>query len=120
MMIEQTSQVRGLRLAHRRVGPGTGPPIVLLHGVTRGWVDWTPILSSVAARWQIWAPDARGHGNSEWAGGKYKIVYYINDAIAFITTHVKEPALIWGHSLGAMVAAAVAAIAPQSRAYSFW
>ena len=113
MITELTAEVGGVRLAYA-LGPAAGPPIVLLHGVTRGWIDWTPVLSSLAARWQVWALDARGHGGSEWVGGKYFVVDYADDAIAFINSHLKEPSLIWGHSLGAMVAVTIAATTPHA------
>lgn len=113
MMREQTTQFGGLTISYA-TGPAIGAPLLLLHGVTRGWVDWSPILSSVTARWQVIAPDARGHGASSRTPGQYKVVDYIEDAADFVAKVLKEPALIWGHSLGAMVAAAVAAKSPDA------
>jgi len=111
-MLDHTFAAGNLRL-HCAVGPDSGPPLLLLHGVCRGWRDWSPILSSVQPRWKVWAPDARGHGDSDRAAGAYKVNDYIGDALAIIA-QLDEPALIWGHSLGAMVAAAVAAEAPDA------
>ena len=96
------------------VGPRNGPPLVLLHGVTRGWRDWLPIMPGMFDQWQIFAPDQRGHGGSDRVPGAYRVADFADDAFAFIRDHVGEPAVLWGHSLGAMTAAAVAARAPEN------
>lgn len=93
-------------------GPAAGPPLVLLHGVTRRWQDFSPLLAPLAARWEIFALDFRGHGKSQRAKG-YRTIDYLHDAAALLRDIVPEPAVVYGHSLGAMVAAAVAAELPE-------
>jgi pimeloyl-ACP methyl ester carboxylesterase len=93
------------------VGPENGPPLVLFHGVTRCWRDWEPLLPALTERWQVFAVDHRGHGGSSRAGD-YRVADYSADAIEFLDVHVPAPALLLGHSLGAMVAAVVAAERP--------
>jgi pimeloyl-ACP methyl ester carboxylesterase len=103
----------GLHL-HYSIGPSHGPPIVLLHGVLRSWKDFAPLLTELSLRHQIFALDFRGHGESnDDADGNYRVVDYVEDALAFVREIVPKPAIVYGHSLGAMVAAAVAARAPQ-------
>ncbi len=94
-------------------GPAAGPPLVMLHGVLRCWQDFVPLLPSLAWRWQVLALDHRGHGQSERAPGKYYVRDYVRDAVQFVRDAVDEPVVIYGHSLGAMVAAAVAARLPD-------
>jgi len=53
---EQTFACGGVRL-NVAVGPRNGPPLVLLHGVTRGWRDWLPIMRGMFDHWQIFALD---------------------------------------------------------------
>ncbi|MGF1579614.1 MAG: alpha/beta fold hydrolase, partial [Gemmataceae bacterium] len=87
-------------------GPANGPPLILLHGVTRSWQDWVLVLSTLATRWQIYALDFRGHGHSCRTPGQYHVVDYIQDAHALVK-ECPEPPVVVGHSLGAMVALAV-------------
>lgn len=88
-------------------GPATGPPLVLLHGVSRRWQDWVPLLPTLAARFHIYALDFRGHGRSGRAPA-YHVVDYVRDAVALVD-RIDEPPIVFGHSLGAMVALAASA-----------
>jgi pimeloyl-ACP methyl ester carboxylesterase len=93
-------------------GPVSGPPLLFLHGVTRRWQDFLTLLPVLAGRWQIHGLDFRGHGNSGRGAGKYRVVDYVADAVSLLQSRLSEPAVIYGHSLGALVAAAVAAALP--------
>jgi pimeloyl-ACP methyl ester carboxylesterase len=90
-------------------GPFAGPPLLFLHGVTRGWRDGLPLLPALAARWQVYAFDFRGHGASSRRTGFYRVTDYVEDAVAFVSNMCPRPPVLVGHSLGAMVALAVAA-----------
>ena len=89
-------------------GPAAGPPLVLLHGVTRSWRDFAPLFGALLPRWQLYAIDLRGHGQSDRAAGRYKVVDYVDDVVALVRSLPGSPAVIYGHSLGAMVALVVA------------
>lgn len=93
-------------------GPAAGPTLLLLHGVTRCWRDWEPLLPALTREWRVIALDHRGHGGSE-RSASYRVMDYISDAVRFVREEMTEPLVILGHSLGAMVAAAVAAEVPQ-------
>lgn len=93
-------------------GPAGGPVLLLLHGVTRFWRDWEPLLPALASEWHVFALDHRGHGGSGRAGS-YRVMDYAADAARFVREKAKGPVVILGHSLGAMVAAAVAAEVPE-------
>lgn len=92
-------------------GPDAGPPLLLLHGVLRRWSDFVPILPALACRWQVHALDFRGHGRSARVAGRYRVTDYVEDALRILETF-DEPVVVYGHSLGGMVAAAAAAAAP--------
>jgi pimeloyl-ACP methyl ester carboxylesterase len=113
MLTEQFATVEELRLNYAS-GPATGPPLVLLHGVARRWQDFLPLLPSLAFRWQVLALDFRGHGRSARTRGQYLVRDYVRDTVAFLERELSRPAVIYGHSLGALVAAAVAAVAPDA------
>src|SRR4051812_7500346 len=94
------------------VSASSRPPMALLHGVVRRWQDFLPIMPSLALRWQLWAVDLRGHGLSARAP-RYLVVDYVRDIVHLVREHWREPGVLVGHSLGAMVAAAVAAELPD-------
>jgi pimeloyl-ACP methyl ester carboxylesterase len=92
---------------------GDGPPVVLLHGVTRRWQDWLSIVPFLTPRWQVHALDFRGHGASDRTPGGYRVADYVPDVIDFLRDEIQEPAIVIGHSLGGNVAASVAAVASE-------
>jgi pimeloyl-ACP methyl ester carboxylesterase len=69
-------------------------------------------MPSLAPFWQIHALDFRGHGKSDKRGNEYCVTDYVEDALACLRS-ISKPAFVYGHSLGAMVAAAVAAAEPR-------
>jgi pimeloyl-ACP methyl ester carboxylesterase len=93
-------------------GPANGPLLVCLHGVGRSWRDYSPLLSAFMPEWTIVAPDLRGHGGSARTPGQYLIRDFLGDVLA-ILEQLHEPVVIYGHSLGAMLAAQAAAERPQ-------
>ena len=84
-------------------GPDSGPPLVLLHGIGHRWQAFLPVIPALAARWHIYAVDFRGHGHSGRTAGAYRGTDYVVDAVAFLQNVVKDPAVIFGHSLGGIV-----------------
>jgi len=111
-MREQTLQI-GDRTVQCAVGPDNGPPLVLFHGVTRCWQDFEAVLPGLVEKFQVFAPDHRGHGGSSWGGSEYRIADFSRDAVAFLDAFVPRSAILLGHSLGAMVAAMVAVQRPS-------
>ena len=84
----------------------------MLHGVTRCGADWEPLLPNISAHWKVIALDQRGHGTSPRAGS-YLVTDYIADVVRFVQEETSAPVVLFGHSLGAMVAAVVAAELPD-------
>ncbi len=84
-----------------------GPPLVFLHGVLRNGRCCTPVLPALGARCTVHGLDLRGHGASPEGGG-YRVVDYLPDVVRYVRG-LGEPAVLYGHSLGAMLAAAAAA-----------
>ncbi len=48
---------------------GTGPALVLLHGIGHRWQAWTPVLDLLAARYTVYALDLPGFGASPLPAG---------------------------------------------------
>jgi pimeloyl-ACP methyl ester carboxylesterase len=108
MFREHRTQVGPLRL-NVMYGPENGPPLILFHGVLRRWETFLPILPALAARWQVVGLDFPGHGKSEWSGGECVVAEYVAAAAEFVRGQFASPVALYGHSLGAMVAAGVTA-----------
>src|ERR1700676_4958361 len=96
------------------IGPAAGPPLLLLHGITRCWRDFMTLMPMLAPRWHVHALDFRGHGRSSRTPGAYLLVDYLRDASTILHGHFREPAVVYGHSLGALTAIALAAQAPAA------
>jgi len=91
---------------------GSGPALVFLHGAGGLTVE-DPFLNALAAKHHVYAPLIPGYGDSDEAPE-------IRDMLDF-TLHtwdvvealeLKDPILV-GHSMGGMIAAEMAAIAPN-------
>jgi len=109
--LEVDSGRRKLRVGVRR-GPSQGPVLILLHGVTRSWRDWEPVVPFLSHQWTIFAIDHRGHGQSDRASS-YFVDDYAQDLIEVLEQGVGDPVVLVGHSLGAMVAAIAASKVPE-------
>ena len=108
---ESTFEAGSIHINYAEI-PRFSTPLVLLHGGSARWQSFETILPDLAATWHIYAPDFRGHGKSSWVPGTYRLQDYADDTIAFLRHYVEEPAYLFGHSLGGMVALLVAAQYP--------
>ncbi len=94
-------------------GANNGVPLVLLHGSTRWWREWEPVLPSLEPGWHVYALDLRGHGQSGRDGERYRLADYSRDVDAFVRRGVDQPVVLVGYSLGALVSIMVAAQSPE-------
>lgn len=102
-----------LRL-HALEGPASGPPLVLLHGATANCTEYD-LLPRLTQHWHVYSLDLRGHGRSgrpETLEG-YHIRHHIEDTAAFLRGQVRQPAVLLGHSYGAVTALLTARHAPE-------
>jgi pimeloyl-ACP methyl ester carboxylesterase len=109
---EQTFDAHGVVINYA-LGPSSGPPLLLLHGITERWQTFLPLMSHLAKTWQLYALDLRGHGQSGRVKNSYRVSDYAQDFILFLESKVSQPAVILGHSVGALVAIYVAANKPK-------
>lgn len=99
------------KLAGWTSGNTAQPPLLLLHGVSRRRATFAPLLPWLMPRFCVLAYDQRGHGESERGGG-YFVRDYADDAVR-VVGRLDRPVL-YGHSLGALVAVLVAAACPDA------
>src|SRR6266576_6886084 len=102
------------KLAHYASGGGAPgePPIMLLHQSLARSEDWENIFPRLATRYRTIAYDARGHGRSGRAP-EYTLRAFADDALRVLREIAKAPAVLIGHSLGALTALVAAGDAPE-------
>jgi pimeloyl-ACP methyl ester carboxylesterase len=96
----------GPDIAFHIAGDERGRPLVLLHGLSANSTSWVPVIERTAD-WRSYALDFRGHGRSDHTPGRYHLADYIDDTERLLQL-IGEPAVVVGHSLGAIVAAVLA------------
>lgn len=90
----------------------SGQPLVLIHGTASEWQSFLPLIPTFAQNFKVFALDLRGHGGSSWVSEKYRLLDYAEDIKCFLEKHIGQPSILYGHSLGAQIALAVASIEP--------
>lgn len=90
---------------------GTGPLLVLIHGITENRHTWDPLLDDLAADHRVLRVDLRGHGQSP-KGESYAVDELAADVYACVSELGDETPMIVGHSLGGMVVTAYGAAYP--------
>jgi pimeloyl-ACP methyl ester carboxylesterase len=88
------------------------PAIVLSHSSLARSEDWENIFPRLATRYRVIAYDARGHGKSARAS-EYTLRSFADDTLRILREVAKAPAVLIGHSLGALAALVAAAEAPD-------
>ncbi|MBE9637513.1 alpha/beta fold hydrolase [Salipiger mangrovisoli] len=86
----------------------SGPRVLLIHGVGLRAEAWGAQLAALAGNCRVTAVDMPGHGGSRGSGETT-----LRDFAARIAAALQGPSLIAGHSMGAMIAAELARIAPD-------
>jgi pimeloyl-ACP methyl ester carboxylesterase len=91
---------------HRRayVKLGTGPVLVLLHGLGCTHRTWLPVIDALARRYTVIAPDLLGHGASDKPRADYSIGAFANGVRDLLTVLDVDRVTVVGHSLGGGVA----------------
>lgn len=96
-------------------GSAPGAPILLLPGITSPAATWAFVAERLANRRRVIVPDIRGRGLSESRPGLgYSLDDYAADALSMINALALTDTVVIGHSMGARVAARLAATAPEA------
>jgi esterase len=101
-------KVNGLRLHYFEwKGKGTRP-LVLMHGLRDYAYFWQDAANRLMDDFHIFAPDQRGHGESEQAPGGYLVWALASDLVGFVEKMRLERFDLVGLSLGSRVSMAYA------------
>jgi 3-oxoadipate enol-lactonase len=102
----------GPTLNYREWGRPDGAVVLLLHGLTSSSLSWRHVAPELGRRFRVTAPDARGHGGSEWTHN-YSIELMRDDVVRFMEQLGILAAIVVGHSMGALAAYQLAATRPE-------
>jgi pimeloyl-ACP methyl ester carboxylesterase len=91
---------------HRRafVKMGSGPVLLLLHGLACDHTTWDPVIDRLARRYTVIAPDLLGHGQSDKPRADYSLGGYANGMRDLLTILGIDKVTVVGHSFGGGVA----------------
>ncbi|MGZ8745133.1 MAG: alpha/beta fold hydrolase [Nocardioides sp.] len=91
---------------HRRayVKAGSGPVVLLLHGLGCDHTTWEPVIDTLARRYTVIAPDLLGHGRSDKPRADYSVGGYANGMRDLLTVLGVDKVTVIGHSFGGGVA----------------
>ncbi len=103
--------VGGLRTSYVEHGSPDAPTVLAIHALGLDGGDWDAIGSRLARTRHLLAPDARGHGRSDWPGD-YSFELMRDDVLAFADALALHDVTLVGHSMGGIVAWLVAAERP--------
>jgi pimeloyl-ACP methyl ester carboxylesterase len=104
-------ELHGHRVAYRSAG--SGPVIVLVHGITSTSATWERVMPALAKQFTVIAPDLLGHGGSAKPRGDYSLGAYASAVRDLLITLGHERATFVGHSLGGGVAMQLAYQFPE-------
>jgi pimeloyl-ACP methyl ester carboxylesterase len=102
----------GPTLSYREWGRPDGAVVLMLHGLTSSGATWRHVAPALGANFRVIAPDARGHGDSEWMK-EYSFELMADDVAGFCEQVGILGAIVVGHSMGAITAYALAARRPD-------
>lgn len=89
------------------------PTMLLLHGITDNGLCWSRIALDLQDRYDIVMTDARGHGKSDRLNGELSTPLLAADAAGVVRGLGLEKPTVFGHSMGAITALALAADYPD-------
>jgi pimeloyl-ACP methyl ester carboxylesterase len=109
--VTRWTRVHGHDVAYRQAG--SGPLLVMIHGIAGSSGTWVPSMPLLAERFTVLAPDLLGHGESAKPRGDYSLGAYAAGIRDLLGVLGHDRATVVGHSLGGGVAMQLAYQFPQ-------
>jgi pimeloyl-ACP methyl ester carboxylesterase len=103
--------LHGHRVFYR--GAGSGPALVLVHGITSTSATWAQLVPYLAEHFTVIAPDLLGHGESAKPRGDYSLGAYASGVRDLLIALGHDRATFVGHSLGGGIAMQLAYQFPE-------
>ncbi len=102
----------GVKLFYQETGRGT-PPLLLVHGWTCDHTYFAPQFEHFGRAHRVVAVDLRGHGESDKPVQEYDMAGFADDLAWLCQRLALEKPVVIGHSMGGVIAFALAARAPD-------
>lgn len=96
--------IHGHAVGYRRRGDDDAQSILLIHGLAGSSKTWDAVIPSLAANFDVIAPDLLGHGESAKPTGDYSLGAYASGLRDFLALLDVRSVTIVGHSFGGGVA----------------
>jgi len=99
---------------YARIYDGSGPPLLLMHGLTRNSTDFEALAAHLAPQYTLIVPEQRGRGNSDYDSdpAKYALPVYVGDMFALLAGLDIQHAGLIGTSMGGLIAMMMGATKP--------
>ena len=91
----------------------SGPPVLLLHGLTNTWRVWRPYLQTFSGTNQVIVPDFRAHGDTSAGSPALTPNQVAQDMWAMLDALNVMQVQVVGYSFGAHVALAWPPLSPN-------
>jgi 3-oxoadipate enol-lactonase len=96
---------RGTTFARIVPGPHDAPTVLLVHGwLASGGLNWFQAFDDLRGRYQVVAPDLRGHGRGIRSRRRFSLAACADDLAALLDELDCGPAIVVGYSMGGPVA----------------
>lgn len=109
--ISRSITIRGHKIWYQDIG--SGPPVVLLHGLGASALSWLLTLPALSTNHRVIALDQIGHGRSDKPLIEYRISEFVDYLEAFLSELGLTEIDIAGNSLGGWIAARLAVRRPD-------
>jgi 2-hydroxy-6-oxonona-2,4-dienedioate hydrolase len=111
LLVDKEVTVFGAKI--RYVETGTGPTVILLHGLGGSIEVWTPNIGPLSAKFHVVALDQIGFGKSDKPFINYRIRTYVDFLDQFCKELKINRASLVGNSMGGWIAAAFTLAYPE-------
>lgn len=118
----RTARRRRPPLLHVATDAGTGPVVILVHGIASSSVTFYEVIPKLTPHHRVIAVDILGFGQSPAPDGcEYRLEDHVAALAATIRSlKLREPYVLVGHSLGSLIATRFAAREGHGRLASAW
>lgn len=108
-------EANGVNIHYHRTGGAEArkPAMLMLHGITDNGLCWSRVAADLQDRYDIVMTDARGHGRSDRLQEGLDTHMLAADAAGVIRGLGLDKPVVFGHSMGAITAIALAAFYPE-------
>ena len=96
---------RGTTFVRSVAGPPGAPTVLLLHGwLASGGLNWFNAFTPLSQRYNVLAPDMRGHGRGIRSRRRFRLADCADDMAALLHQLGADPVVVVGYSMGGPIA----------------